>query len=430
VKLHPEIAEHTRYLTTYAVPEKDRPLFEKVLIFHLWSIAHRSNPPQLRRVSPTVLALDLRDFGIDKFVYGRLQWRDPYFHVPLTKDGKTQDQTVSYFGFWINPKAVTELAKLTKSSVPILRADWFFVETSIQDGRGKPGEGTGYYDFLGVKNRKDFEKLAGLDLKTVAEREGEWIAIVRDSGVAYHSRQVARLGSFDGGYWVTRDVLDDGRGDRNAIERLDKDYKHQAEEHYAIGKSGLPIYFLSDAEGNIQDAAPDKIGPDTTRPGRRKRIEICMSCVRCHLEVLRPFDSWIRENVVIPNQALLPKEKAEVLKTKYFRDLEGKLKRDQQSFADRIKECNGLDPATNAKAYAAAWDRYAETPLTLVDAARECGCSADNLKSALESIKAQGQLRPSLSELIGKKSGTIRREHWEEVFPVVALLLEQQRKSK
>lgn len=431
-RLQPEIAEYTRYLTTFAVPEQHRQTFEKVLTFHLWSISLRANPPQLRRVSPTVLAMDLRDFGIDKFVYGRLQWRDPYFHVPLTKDGKTLDQSSSYFGFWLEPKAITELAKLTKSSVPILRADWFFVETSIQDGRGKPGEGTGYYDFIKVRSRKDFEKLVGFDEKIAERREAEWIAVVKDSGVAYHSRQVVRYGSIDGGYWVTRDVLDEGKADRNAIERLDKDFKHQAEEHYGIGPSGLPVYFLSDADGVIQDAAPDKIGVDTTRPGKRKRIEICMSCVRCHVEILRPFDNWIAENIVIPNQALLAKERADLLRTKYFRDLSGKLLRDNQSYSDRLKECNGLTPAANAKAYAVAWDRYAEDQLTIEDCARECGSTVQTLRIVLESQAEQQLLRPALVELVGKrkKVGTIKREHWEELYPVVIMLLEQSRAKK
>lgn len=413
----------TRYLSLYSIPAPERLDYLRWLTFWTWSLSLEAEPGKPRRVTADLVAVDIRDYGWDPFVYGRLADHDPYFHVATTLDGK-RPKDAGLYAPWLPATETAELSLLLGPApgvachTAILRLDWWVYWTSIQDQR----HGAGYYDFLGIKSRADFEKLVGLDAKLAAARRAEHRAIVEHSGVSHFPRQVLRLGSVDGGAWRTLDVLDDARGGRNPIRQLDRDYTHQAEEHYGIGPSGLFAFLLCDAEGRLQDAAPDKIGPDKTRAGHnRTRIEVGASCVRCHLEGLRPVTNWMRDVIQSPAVANVDYARAQRLRT-YFRDLEAKLKQDNAAYATRLKECNGLTPAANAKLFARLWDRY-EAPLTLADCARELGTTPERFVAVLRDRQRAGVLDPAFAGLVARVPRPIRREQFEEVFPVAMLYL-------
>ena len=209
-KLDPYAAKYTRYFTfansTTQNPEEIAEA-KAVLTFHLWGISHEADPPKLRDVNNHLVAIRLDECGIDPFVYGRLLFRDPYHHVPLTEDGKKESARAA--AFWLgDPGSVSKLIKLTNSQVPILRWDWFLAETSIQEGRGVAGTGTGLYDFYGITSRADFQKKVGADPKLAEGLKRRWRAVVKESGVAHFPRQVERFDALGGGYWFTLDVLD------------------------------------------------------------------------------------------------------------------------------------------------------------------------------------------------------------------------------
>lgn len=417
-RLPPHIAKHTRYQTLYATSIEDWEAWRLLLTFHFWSIAQESEPPQLRFVTATLFAVYLPEFGISPQTYGRLTFRDPYFHATLTADGKKPLSDIPSPAPWVgNAEAQNELRELTQSQSPLLRADWFFVETSIQEGRGKPGEGTGYYDFIGVTDRASFQKAVGADPKQADELKRRIRAIVKRSGVAYFPRQIERIDALGGGYWFTLDVLDEGKGSRNAQSQLGKDFSHQAERHYGIGPAGMPWVFLCNEKGESQNSAPDKLGRDTTRPGARQIIDVGASCFRCHKEILRPIDSWINESLKAPVTANVEYGRAIDERRLYFRSLQGKLKRDREDFADRLKECNGLTPAANAEAYTRLWDWYAEKELTIADCARELGCTPKRFTEALTAVRASGKLHPNFTDLLNE-DGTILRHQWEESYPL------------
>lgn len=423
-KLPPEIAKGTRYLSLYAVPSMDRAAWRAVLTFHLWSLSREAEPPQPRRVGATLLAIYLPDYGWPGELYGRLTFRDPYFHVRLTADGRKAIDDVPSPAPWVGrPADQDELRKLCVSQAPLLRADWFFVETSIQDGRGKVGESTGYYDWIGVKDRDTFFKAVGADPKKADELKRRWRAIVKESGISQLPRQIERFDAIGGGLWFTMDFTKDGKGGQNALRNLGGDLKHDAEEHYAIGPAGLPWVMLCNDKGELQNFAPPEIGSDTTRPGNRKTIDCAASCIRCHKEILRPIDNWVSEALKVPATAEVDYAKAVEVRRLYFRDLQGKLKRDREAFAERLHECNGYTPAKNAETYARCWDWYFEGRLTLEQAARECGVSPKRLATVLIAVQAQKKLDPVLIDLVREPPGTVRREGWEEVFPIVQTYL-------
>jgi hypothetical protein len=429
VRGRPATLPYTRYLSLYNVPPAERADVVRWLTFWLWSLSREADPLRPRWVRPDLVAIDLRDYGIDPYVYGRLAAVDPYFHLATTVDGVRPLQEGLY-ATWLPTKETAELALLlgpapgVPCATAVLRADWFVVQTSIQDGRGKVGEGTGYYDFLGIRSREDFHKLVGFDARLAAERKAEWRAIVESSGVSYFPRQIVRAGAVDAGYWFTLDALDDARGARNALRKLDRDYEHQAEEHYGVGPSGLFMFLLTDAKGALQDSAPDKIGPDKTRqPHNRTRIEVGASCVRCHFEGLRPIDSWAKDVLQAPAAAVVGDAEALRIRRLYFRDLEAHRKRDNLAYADRLRECNGLSPAANAKLFARMWDGYTETRLTIGDCARELGTSPERLLEVLLAVRAQGKLDPAFAGLVAARPRPISRAGFEEVYPAAQLYL-------
>lgn len=415
-KLPGHVAKFTRYQTIYATRREDWEAWRFILTFHLWSIARESEPPQLRFVTATLYAIYLPDFGIDPLTYGRLTFRDPYLHVTLTADGKKPLSDIPSPAPWVGtPAEQDELRKLTHSQSPLLRADWFFVETSIQEGRGKPGEGTGYLDFIGVVDRDSFFKACGVDPKQAEELKRRIRAIVKRSGVARFSRQIERLDALGGGAWFTLDVLDEGKGNRNAQSQFGKDFHHQAERHYAIGPAGMPWVFLCNEKGQSQNSAPDKLGTDTTRTGPVKIIDVGASCFRCHKEILKPIENWVSESLKTPVIANVEYDRAIDERRLYFRSLQSKLKRDREDFADRLKECNGLTPEANAAAYIRLWDWYAEGELTLIDCARELGCEPKRFEAALRFVRGQGKLHPNFTDLLNA-DGTIFRHQWEESY--------------
>lgn len=420
--LDPDIVKYTRYFTfkgTIVKDEKELKIAHQIFIFHLWSIAHKPEPPKLRFITPTLVSINLKYFGIDQFVFGRLAYVDPYHHVLLTEDGK---KVKTFAAAPQTSKNIAELIKLTTSQLCILRWDWFWIQSSIQEGRGEVGQGTGYYDFIGVKNRDDYFKLIGADVKKAEELYHQWIGIIKESGVAYFPRQVQRESIFGGARWFTRDILDPPVGNRNALRQLDKDFKHQAEEHYAPGPSGLPVYLACNSDGVLQNSAPDRVGPDKTRSGNRTTIDVNASCVRCHIEILRPIDNWIK-NFNDPITAELPFSNALNIQSLYFRNLESKLEQDRKIFIDRLKECNGLDPKTNATQYATFFDRYTEQLLDINQVSHELGTTPERLNQVFTALVVQKKLDPVFVDLIKNPKSTIRRELFEELFPVLIIYL-------
>jgi hypothetical protein len=418
-KLSPKVAKYTRYHTFAFTRPRDREAWKLMHIFQLWSISREAEPPRPRRISDTLYAIYLPDYGIDPLVYGKLTFTDPYFHVRLTDNGVKPDGNTPSPAPWVGSvENQTLLRTLVDSQAPLLRADWFVVEVSIQDGRN----GTGYYDFIGVKNLAEFQRAVGADPKLADEAKKRWRAVVKKSGISKFPREIERFGALDGGYWFTLDVLDKGTDKKNPI-RNPFTFVHDVEEHYGKGPAGLPWYFLSNNKGERQDSAPDKIGTDTTRKGNRRIIDIGASCIRCHEEILRPIDNWVKETLKIPATGEFDEEKAIEIRRLFFRDLQGKLDRDRQDYVERLKECNGLTPKKNAENYGRLWDSYVEDQLTLNDCAREVGTNPNRLATTLAAVQAQGKLDPVLLDLISNPPSGVLREHWEEVFPIVQIYL-------
>ena len=432
-----------RYLTDYALAPAPpaRADFAKALAFWTNSLTAEAEPVHLVYV-PLLWRVNIDDFGWDRDTWEKLADADPYFHeraeskrtkvwanakgkryldqraaAKLPKSQRTlKEVTVggkTRTGFWLPPDDMAFLVNETQSAAPILRADWWLVQTSIQEGR----KGTGYYDFLRLKKRTDFEKLVGFS-RDLSKRQVR--GIVAQSSVALNNRQLDREQSTTGGYWVSLDVTD-SIGKHNAVRNLDADYVHEFSEHYGFLPNGLFAYYLSNAQGVQANTAPDTVATDATSPTPDRRVHVGLGCVRCHVEGIRPIDDYGRRTYTPPLALQSPDyAKFKRLQQLYIAELKKWVVRDQGDFAAALVATNGLTPAANAKVFASAWDAYQNRPLSGEDVARELGFDAKLVTAAVKRFAvATGSLDPVVAALAHEPALPVRREHFEEDFSLI-----------
>lgn len=205
-KLPPVVAYATRYLW---VPHAD----ERQEVFAAASFWANSTSTEAEIVRPRlvgaeVIALYLPAYGGNKAaLWEKFGDTDPYFHERVAVPAGQ-----AYTSFWRQGKSWTpgfyaqradkalvfsipvrsmeqdRLAILCNSAAPILRADWWLNQVAAQVDRK-----VGYYDWLGAgAKRADFEKVVGLDRAAAARVRRETAAIVTESIVALHNRQIFR----------------------------------------------------------------------------------------------------------------------------------------------------------------------------------------------------------------------------------------------
>lgn len=468
-----ELRQYLRYLSLYAIPEGERAQFLKVLAFHVNSLSREPDIALPVRITPDLVRVSLLDYQWDRAVWEKLADSDPYFHVKLAEvkvpapaapveqpprlppgvqrrrasydGGKTWIDQLSFDGGrtwvaekertwgeqrqqpapapargketvahapWLPPGEIAALALAVNSDAPILRADWFVFWTAIAKGR----KGAGYYDFLGFKNRKDVEKLAGLDVEAAKRLRKEMAAILDESGVALNNRQVFWYKTLAGSYWVTLDS-EESVDRKNAVRLLDGDYKHDAEEIYFSLPNELWGLAASNANGDLQETVPDNIAGDKQTTSNDTRIHVGMSCIRCHAEGIRNIDDWARATYTGDIQLTSPDPiKLKRLKQLYLSDLPRQVKRDQEIYGEALRKVNGLKSDENSRAYALAWSAYLDRRVYLADTARELGMPEAAWRKALEAYGRAGNADPILVSLLAKVPRGVRREHWEEQF--------------
>lgn len=439
-KLDPVTAALTRYLSFAQVPAELRGDARRVV--NLWAnnLSREAEFYRPRRVTETVFAVNVLDYGWDPQTWEKLADEDPYYHVQVTFQAGTQGKryfpaeksykagwyladfkvtkTVAAIAPWLPAADAAELVARCQSAAPIVRADWWFSRAAIQAGR----KGTGYYDWLQVKDLKTFDSLIGFDRKKSQDVKREVGGIVVRSGVSNFSRQVFREQSITGGRWETRDVLDDNKDARNAGRQLDRDFKPQAFETYGRLPNDLYAYGLFDDKGATQETAPDRIGADKTAPGNDPRIHVGLSCQRCHVEGLRPvadrarqrYSGPVRLNVADPVEARR-------LHQLYLGELQGRLDEDNASYAKALKTGFGWKPDEAAKAVGALWAWYQEADLLPADLAAEFGVlEADYLAKLRAYYKANQLSDPVLADHLANPPLPIRRDDVEQLYAIVA----------
>lgn len=458
-KLPADQRPHVRYLTTCAIPEKDRAAFLKVLAFQCNILSREAELVVPAKITADLVRLDIRDYGWSSEVWEKLASVDPYFHVKIkgvelvtvtkvvdhpggdftypdgrvargvaagryrieVQEAKGAGATTIAAAPWLDKKAIAELITATQSQAPFLRADWWFVTTARQVDRNNKATGAGYYDFLGIKTEKDIAEVVGLDRAKAQKVQREQAAIVADSGVALHNRQIYRYNAIAGAYWETLDV-NSNEGEKNALRRLNGDYKPDAKEVFATLPNRLFLYAaVSVADGTLQNTVPDFIASDAQTASNDRRIHPSLSCVRCHVEGLRPIDDWARAFYADPpGDAKLTSpdyNKLKRLRRLYLSDLDVDYQADQLVYSRTLLKLTGWKPPELAKAYAETWHRYAEAAVGAEQFALELGTDQKMMLAAFEKYaKATGSLDPVLIGYLKNPAFLARREHAEEAY--------------
>lgn len=442
-KLDPVAAALTRYLSLAQVPEKDRDELRTALDFWANSLSREAVLVKARRVSDTLVALNVLAYGWDPAVYEKLADEDPWYHVQVDlvvgkpgrmyfgRDGSskagwydvkvTADKRVAALAPWLPAADAAELVARTQTAAPLLRADWFLSRVAIQFGR----KGTGYYDWLGIKDRRDAERLAGLDRKKAQDVKREVAAIVARSGVANLPRQIFRLGALTGGWWETRDRVTDNRDAGNAVRNLDGDYKHEAEETYFALPNRLFGYGAFAADGTRQDSAPDGIGFDRTAPANDGKIHNALSCVRCHVEGLRPINDWGRRAYAPPN-ALTAADPAKYqrLVQLYLGELAEWYDEDNAAYARTLLRLTRMKPDELAKAVGRVWAAYVERDYGPADVAADVGLTERAYLDRLVAYRKANQLSdPVLASHLANPALPIRTDDYEQLAPLLYPIL-------
>lgn len=445
--------------------------FGRLLTLHANGLSREASfgrPLVVAGTAPPLYRLDIRDYGWRKKTWEKLADLDPYFHARVEaagaevyyedenwpggvdrRDGKyyppgrykvererkVAAREVNAFHLPADPAAPAKLATLLHNKAPLVRADWFWLQTVRNiDRNNNANTGAGYYDFLDVRDERDLEDLAGVSRKLAERARKETRAIIKASGVNVSgSRQVQRL---DGGYWETLDA-DKVTKESNPLRQLNGDFVAKAKEVYGRLPNALWFYAaVNVANGKLQDSVPDSIASDHGSTDNDKRIHPSLSCVGCHLEGLRPLNDWARRTYRVkplteprfPLDSLDP-EKHRRLQQLYLTPmLTTWYDVDQLVYARALHAVVGWTPRQAAEAYRREWEQ-ATGPVSGEQFAAELGTTkAEMLKAFAAAALArgtakQGRIDPVLAGYLDEPEDPSARSLVEEVFPQAALYI-------
>ncbi len=408
---------YVRYLDLSNIPEDKREEVFKTLAGHVNALSRETDLASPAAVKGGLVRVDLRDYGWDAKVWEGFAAIDPWFHVDLEKDGKKFRAGAPWLAETEEArKKLTAILHDMGTEAPVLRADWWFSQTAVQEGRK-----VGYYDLLGIKAEKDFQALIRFDPKLSAKLEHRRAVVF--SGITLQPRRVERTPTVLGGLWRSFDNSN-ATAKANPLVFLDDEFTFEATEQFAPLPNGLPVWWLANGKGDRQDKAPDNIvGGDRTTHSNDTRLQINLSCIRCHFAAkdesgIKPIvDAKIRKI------SATDYDKIREIQRQYLRALKPSIEADQRNYEGAIKQATGgMTGQEWATGYAKLWSWYEDAKVDLARAAGDLGCKAEDLKAGLErQEKTTGNLHPMLSIILSGDAIPIRQ--WEEVHPLAQTVI-------
>jgi hypothetical protein len=452
--LPPDVAKYTRYFDARNLTI--RPEQFGIVSYQVNSLSHYPTIVKPVQVKPWLWRINLNDYAMTSEVWEKFDLFDSYYHIPVaevaapiklpdpepvksvTINGAVQPQAkpaakepehppkvYAKPGFGLDVTAITELSEITKTGVPIMRGDDYVFLTGIQVNRA----GVGYLDQHGFKSLDDVKKLARLDEKGSDELFRTRAGFMGKSGVALNNRQVYRLVATSGPWWETHDSKSSVK-QSNAINNLNRDFKHNAEEIVFRLPNDLPGYYACDDKGVQAESVPDFIAADQRASGNDRRIHVGYSCITCHekngLKDMTDFArSYFQSDPKVSLKILEADQfKAQLLKSSLGKSLIEPFERDAEDYGKAIQEASGIDPKNFSAEYEKFWAAYLNEYVTLEKAAFECGVTPEILKKALlEYAAVKGVTNPVLSSYLHEKVLPVRREHFSEHFQLLMLIL-------
>jgi len=356
----------TIYVSFLGTTPGDRANLEAAFTFALNSTTFRRKPIYLVPVigkSQTLYRIDYEELEWSLESVKRLLANEPYFYS-------------------LDP------------SVPIVRADWFVREATF---------GATYYDLLQMgKTASTLEKRVGLDRKTAENLRARHGARVIDSGVAFHARGIERLGSTLGSYWITHDGATAVK--TNPFEKIDELIFKQADAHEIFGQlpNGLFWFALSNAKGELQNAAPISIAADRRdyraskelkdivkeRPSfKTLEIQNAHSCYGCHALGLRDAPDFVAGIAAEDKLKVRFKDRKIQGQVEDFFDARSQSEAmafESKAYQRSVERITGMPALQSANTFACVRWKIAEAPVTKADAAAELNVDAQEFEKACQ----------------------------------------------
>lgn len=449
--IDPTTAQYTRYISVHNLPAKERQEAMKVISGHLHQLSRKKGLAPLIdakdwhagdraivKINDVLLRINTQDFG-DLFTkkFEELGTVEPYFHAD--DEGIEEVYEDVEYGFWVksdgtkytgrqqNKQDVWEKtgtvrekvkkpkrglapwlieteegkkalevfqAKTGGTDTPIVTAEWLLSQTAVQFKR----DPLGYYDFLGIKDLKTYEKVIGFvdDPKAIdVEFLKELREVTANSEVTGPDvlRRIVRFEKIGGGYWFTQDSNQrqaENNAKANPLTNLGDDYEFQAAETFGHLPNDFWATGLFNNKGVRQDVAPDFIASDNTAPYADRRVHVNLGCLRCHSDGgLKEVDGWVRNVLNNPPNYLANANDKVVhkLREQYVEQhIAPYLKTDRQRYANALWAVNGMKPKEYADAYGTLWKRYTEDPVDVNRAARDLGTTPVKFQKALADL--------------------------------------------
>jgi len=455
---------YTRYFEVpLSILDEELEEFSRLFAYHLNSLSRKQAIVMWARVTPRVWRIDIRDPKWNRDVYEKLGPLDFYHHQKAVLieteeieeygnwylDGKAipakvpgavwitdpkltvrkkvkkpanEGKQVTGSAPWLDPPTMAKLVELTQSETPLLRADWFWVQTVRHLDRENVETGAGYYDFLELKSLGDVEALAGLDPKLARKLERQIAAVVKDSGVAINNRGIFREGAASGGFWRTLDVAGQ-KGKRNALRLLNGDFVSEAQEIYAFLPNNLFFYAaVNTADGTLQPFVPTKFAGDKETTNNLFEIHPAHSCQRCHLEGLRPIRDWSRQFYADGvHLTAADRDVQKRLEGLYLTPLEEWRIADNLIYSQALFRVAGWKPAEAAAAYKKWWKRLAEDEVPAATFALELHTTERHFIASLIWVQfITGRIDPVIAGYLKQPPINPSRSQVEELFGLAA----------
>jgi hypothetical protein len=226
----------------------------------------------------TVLAIDMRDYG----------WTDWHWNEILK----------AYpYGLKVGGQSASNIYRLTETSIPYLRADWFIAKAS------RPPL---YHDLMNLpRNAKALEANLGVDIFANFESGQLARAAFQKSGVSQQNRMLERHDTKGSGryYWKSYDMLpgtaETGDFTRRPLgpvfeqlgEKQLAPFKHDGGEIIWSLPNGLQGYMLVAGDDVRIDAGPIDVVFDPNNHSGSTSIVNGISCMGCHKHGMFPWQT-------------------------------------------------------------------------------------------------------------------------------------------
>jgi len=440
-------AKGYRYLSLVNVPADKRGRYTQVLNFVINSISRRQSMVYVTPVNGSngcVVRLNMREYRIDPLAWDTLATKgsgpvrvatkedqpEPYYtfnlggtHTKKVHRKNSQGQllyeggdsskpiydeaTVGGLaaGTWFDINGYKALCTATGTDYPILRADWFIANASLNPG---------YSEMLGIKTLDDFNQLVRY---RTADDDLSGRAVVSDSQlVSLHQRGIEFTPKVNGTYWQTYDFFKSA-----GLNDLLKDplrRKRDAGEVFAELPNGLQAFSLVDGNNKIIDFADGNIVSDQVTPWKNKLVwNGLFSCTSCHKNGAQDVLDEVRPLTTPPRGLVTKNQKGfEDFVDKYTKNIEAEIANTRSRYAIAVATATrGMKPEENTAAYTQMFIDYQQKPLSLADAAAEVGCTPGQLTGILGRII---QPDPAVTTLLAGRP--LRRDIWESAYAQVA----------